>query len=94
MKSVQTTGRRIILLVAMATLLLLSTAAQALPGAGYRVEEGTLTGGGYRLTTISRQTGEPLSGGRYHLLPWVPSPAAGSGCCCTYLPCVLRKWRP
>jgi hypothetical protein len=91
MRSTQTTRRRIVLLVAVVALLLLSTAALAQPGGGYAVGEGTLAGGGYRLTSVSLPVGEPMSGGRYQLLSLTESTATGSGCCCTYLPCILRN---
>jgi hypothetical protein len=91
MRSVQATGQRIVLLAAVAALLLSSAAASAQLGAGYAVEEGTLTGGGYRLTSVGLPTGETMSGGGYQLLNLPKSPAAGSGCCCTYLPCILRN---
>jgi hypothetical protein len=89
-RSTQATRRRGVLLAAVAALLLLSVAASAQPGGGYTVEEGTLTGGGYRLTSVSLPTGETMSGGGYQLLSLAKSAATGSGCCCTYLPCILR----
>jgi len=92
MKRTQAIQRRTILLVAVATLLLLSTAASAQPGGGYAVEEGTLAGGGYRLTGVSLPAGDALIGGRYQLLSPADSMIRGSGCCCVYLPCIQRNW--
>jgi hypothetical protein len=90
-RSTQATRRRIALLAAVVTLLLLSAGVSAQPGGGYAVEEGTLTGGGYRLTSVGLPTGGTMSGGGYQLLNLPKSPAIGSGCCCTYLPCILRN---
>jgi hypothetical protein len=94
MRSTQTTRRRIVLLAAVVALLLLSTVALAQPGRGYTVEEGTLAGGGYRLTRSILPTGDTMSGGGYRLLSLAELPAAGSGCCCTYLPCATRSYQP
>ena len=91
MRSAQTTRRRIALPATMTTLLLLSTVASAQPGAGYAVEEGTLTGGGYRLTSVGLPAGETMSGGGYQLLSSAKPAATARGCCCTYLPCILRS---
>ena len=57
---------------------------------------------GYRLTSVTlrqpfdfaqgsawRVSGT-ASGGGYRLSEAAPSALTGSGCCCTYLPCVLR----
>ena len=92
MRSTQATRQRIVLLAAVATLLLLSAVASAQPGGGYAVEEGTLSGGGYRLTSVGLPTNDTMSGGRYQLLSVAQPAATGSGCCCTFLPCILRGW--
>jgi hypothetical protein len=91
MRSTQTTRRRIVLLAIMLTLLLMSTVASAQPSGGYAVEEGVLTGGGYRLTSVTLPAGDTISGGGYQLLSLAESMATGSGCCCIYLPCILRN---
>jgi hypothetical protein len=91
MRNIQTRRRRIVLLAAVAILLLLSTAASARPGGDHAVEEGTLSGGGYRLTSVSLPAGSTMSGGGYQLLSLARSMASGSGCCCTYLPCIVRN---
>jgi hypothetical protein len=58
----------------------------------HRVEGGTISGGGYRLVAAVWQVSGAASGGDYRLLrPPAPGPV-GSGCCCTYLPCVLDNW--
>jgi hypothetical protein len=91
MRSTRTTRQRIALLAAVAALLLLSTAASAQPSGGYTVTEATLAGGGYHLTSVSLPVDQPMSGGRYQLLSLAESTATGSGCCCTYLPCIMRN---
>ena len=92
MKSKQATRHRIVLLAITVTLLLMSSVASAQPGGGYAVEERTLAGGSYRLTSASLPAGGAMIGGGYQLLRLTKSTATGSGCCCTYLPCILRNW--
>jgi hypothetical protein len=89
MKSSQ--AHRIALLAIMVTLLLMSTMASAQPGGGYTVDEGGIAGGSYRLTSINQPAGEPMRGGGYQLLSLAAPASTGSGCCCTYLPCILRN---
>jgi len=81
---------RFTLLLILLAFLLLSIAAGALAATRYQVEAGTISGGGYQLTTLGPQTGVLATGGAYRLLePASPGPA-GSGCCCSYLPCILE----
>ena len=61
------------------------------PSALYSVERSTVSGGAYRLTSLARQVSGTASGGRYRLLSPAAPTLRGSGCCCTYLPCVLRN---
>lgn len=57
-----------------------------------------LSGGHYQLTRVTlggTQTGsQPLgnfaSGGSYHLKASASPQLTGNGCCCTFLPCVIR----
>lgn len=49
-----------------------------------------LSGGGYVLTPLSWQEGSLASGGDYRLLMEASPGLAAGGCCCTYLPCVVR----
>jgi hypothetical protein len=91
-----------ILIVASLVLLALNTTALAQTTEPYRAEQTTLTGGQYTLTSLDpssfleslwRVNGE-VSGGNYRLSA-SPAPAsAGSGCCCTYLPCITRFYMP
>lgn len=69
------------------------------PAPQYAVEQGTISGSGYHLTTQSpgHELGDTwhasgtASGTGYRLQgPAAPS-LRGSGCCCTYLPCALRN---
>jgi hypothetical protein len=92
MRNIRKTGGRIAFLVVVTALLLLGTAASARPGGGYAVEEGTLTGGGYRLTAVSSPADSTMIGGGYQLLTLAKPTLRGSGCCCTYVPCLLRGW--
>ena len=83
---------RIPILIAIVALLLVGsmTLAQSNePPAGYAIEQGTASGGSYRLTSLSWHASGGASGGGYRLLG-PASPSGGNQCCCTYLPCVLR----
>jgi hypothetical protein len=92
MRSTQATGRRIVLLAVLSILLLVSTAASARPGGGHAVKAGTMAGGGYHLTSVTLPAGDMMIGGGYQLRRVPESTATGSGCCCTYLPCIQRNW--
>jgi hypothetical protein len=58
----------------------------------WRVISGqSLIGGDYQLELLGWQvTNEPASGRDYLLNPISPG-LRGSGCCCTYLPCVVKN---
>lgn len=82
-----------VILLAVVALLLVGSVAWAQSGRppGYVVEQGVLSGGGYRLSGPGWQFSGAAGGGGYRLLgPAMPS-LRGSGCCCNYLPCVLRQ---
>ena len=57
----------------------------------YAVEQGGASGGRYHLTSVPWQVSGAASGGGYRLLSASSPVLQGSGCCCTYLPCVLRN---
>jgi hypothetical protein len=58
----------------------------------YQVVGGVISGGSYRLTAANWQVSGAATGGDYRL-QGLPAPQlAGSGCCCTYLPCVMNGW--
>jgi hypothetical protein len=62
------------------------------PGrAPYTVRAGTVAGGGYQLTSLAWPITGAASGGTYHLSMANTPALQGSGCCCTYLPCVSRN---
>jgi len=56
-----------------------------------RVEKGEASGGRYHLTSVSWHVSGAASGGDYRLLSPSSPTLRGNGCCCTYLPCVLRN---
>ena len=65
--------------------------ASGLSAPRYQVETGTISGGGYRLTSSGTQGDTVAAGGAYRLLmPSAPT-LHGSGCCCSYLPCLMRN---
>jgi hypothetical protein len=57
----------------------------------YQVDTKLVTGEGYRLTHLTWEVSGALSGDRYQMLDPAAPTLTGSGCCCTYAPCVLRK---
>lgn len=93
---------RIVLLIALVLTLLLSGVAlrwaqgvaQAQGGDGGSVaaqsNPAMLSGGRYRLASLSAQASVIASGGGYRLLE-PASPGGGNQCCCTFLPCVMRR---
>jgi hypothetical protein len=82
--------------IALACVLVLAGAALAKSGSRpsppwYAVERGRVSGGRYHLTSVSWQVGGAATGGAYRLLSLSSPTLRGSGCCCTYMPCVLRN---
>ena len=57
----------------------------------YTVEQDRASGGRYHLTSLSWHVSGATSGGGYRLLSPSSPTLRGNGCCCTYLPCVLRN---
>lgn len=72
-------------------ILLLVTLSVVLSGiTPVQAETPAMQGGNYMLTSLSTDSGNILSGGRYQLSPASPQ-ADTSGCCCKgMLPCILR----
>jgi hypothetical protein len=62
------------------------------PASGYAVQPGTSSGGSYHLTSLAWQVSGTAAGGSYALVSPSAPTLRGSGCCCTYLPCILRNW--
>lgn len=88
---------RVILFLLITSALLWSSAAGASSTHAADPKPATtaiLSGGSYRLTTVTWQAPLVAQGERYALLAPAPSPDTadlqGSGCCCIYLPCVRR----
>jgi len=71
---------------------LLVSGAQARSIGQYQVGGGLTSGGSYRLTTVEWQVSGAATGEGYRLVGPMAPGLAGSGCCCTYLPCVMRDW--
>jgi hypothetical protein len=82
---------RIALLLFLVACLLLSTAVVAEAPPGYQVQSGILSGGRYQLTSVDLQAGNVAADGVYRLLGTAATLHVGSGCCCTWLPCILRN---
>lgn len=57
----------------------------------YQVEDGMISGEGYSLTTVDWLVSGTAVGAGYRLLGLAAPELRGSGCCCTYLPCMMRK---
>jgi hypothetical protein len=94
-----------IILTIIAILLLLGGVVVAQPGAVSLpslspVEQGVLSGGEYQLVSLPLHQAEghvwqvsgEASGGKYQLLCPATTMLRGSGCCCTYLPAMLRNY--
>jgi hypothetical protein len=61
------------------------------PGQPMSIQAGTSSGGNYHLASLEWQVSGTAAGGGYTLaMPYTPA-LRGSGCCCTYLPCILRN---
>jgi hypothetical protein len=61
------------------------------PPTWYTVEQGTASGGGYYLTGLAWRASGTAGGGGYRLLEPASPTLTGNGCCCTYLPCMLKN---
>jgi hypothetical protein len=53
---------------------------------------GSLSGEHYHLNMFSWEISGETAGGDYHLQLLSSPSLRGSGCCCTYLPCVLKNF--
>jgi hypothetical protein len=61
------------------------------PGQALSLQAGTSSGGSYHLTSQAGQVSGTAAGGGYALASPCAPALRGSGCCCTYLPCILRN---
>jgi hypothetical protein len=90
-----------VFLIAMAATLVVGSVGLAQPGGPDTAGLGTASGGGYHLTSLAPsaisglawQVSGTASGGSYRLSAALAA-AAGSGCCCSYLPCITRNIQP
>ncbi len=84
---------RTIILVAIVVLLLVNsvTWAQSSGSPGDVVQQAMISGNRYHLASAAWQARGIASGGEYRLASPVVPGLRGSGCCCTYLPCMLRQ---
>ena len=87
--------RTIILLLLIAVPLLISSVALARPeqpvASNTTTQPSPTTGGAYQLDGSTWQISGISTGGLYQLLGPQGSTLRGNGCCCTYLPCLLRN---
>ena len=92
---------RIVILVAVVLLLVTTGVPQTIAPAAAQsggqaaIQSGVASGGSYHLTSFEGKAVSAVavaSGGGYRLLRAPETPASGSGCCCTYLPCVPRRY--
>ncbi len=89
---------RIVILVVVIAALVTSSVVLAQSGkpspparsGSWAVERGAASGGGYRLTSLTWRASGAISGTNYRLLGPAAPVSSEKGCCCTYLPCVLR----
>jgi hypothetical protein len=86
------------IIIVLVVILLLASGAVALAQTtqdgeliSYKIESSSLFGQGYQLISQAGQESSALSGGGYTLFGPTSSISAGSGCCCTYLPCLMKK---
>ena len=84
---------RIVILISVVVLLLTGSIALAQSGgpASYVVVPAVASGGMYHLTSLAWQVSGAVSGEGYHLLSLAAPTSSENGCCCTYLPCILRN---
>ena len=88
--------KRVAILVLVVAFMVLAGAGLAQPGdselpSPYMVELGTASGGDYQLTSQGTSITGAMSGGAYRLQGGIQPMLRGNGCCCTYLPCILRQ---
>jgi hypothetical protein len=88
---------RVVTLLVLCTLLLAGAAlvqapwrAEADGGVRPVVQPGIAAGGNYQLTGLDQSGTTVSSGGGYRLQGGVQPLLTGNGCCCTYVPCLIR----
>jgi hypothetical protein len=86
-----------IIIVLLITILILASGAMASAHANldgipitYQITTGLSTGNGYQIFPLNWQVSGALSGGNYSLEVRNSPSLTGSGCCCTFLPCINK----
>jgi hypothetical protein len=54
------------------------------------IPSGTASGGNYQLTALAWQVSGSTSGEGYQIISPAAPASSENGCCCAYLPCVVR----
>jgi hypothetical protein len=83
----------VLLCVLLGTVVSAQGSAPAAPtaAAAYVVQAGTVSGAGYRLSGGTWQVEGSAGGSGYTLEAMGKGIMQGAGCCCTFLPCVMRN---
>ncbi len=86
---------RILILIAVSAVLVvwgvaLATAGASNPNTAYTLPQAALAGTGYRMTSVTCQAIGAAEGGRYHLVGPASPRLTGNGCCCGFIPLILR----
>lgn len=88
---------RIVITFTIVVILLMASWALALgrtsqngTSTSYTVDIGSVTGTGYQLNNLTWQISGVISGKGYFISDPSASAWTESGCCCTYMPCVIR----
>ena len=89
--------RQMVSIAIVVASLLLSTVVLAQSGPHkppllYTVKAGTASGGNYHLSSLVWEMSGTAYGRGYRLLGLIRPMLRGNGCCCVYLPCVLRNY--
>ena len=80
----------LLMLIALIATLLVSSASSAQPNQPGAVTASTASGGRYHLAATTWQVNGTVSGSGFRLQGPASPALTGSGCCCTYLPCVMK----
>lgn len=80
----------VVLLLALAGMSLVGRFVLAEPGGQYILEAGRSTSRSQPLPSLDWRVSGQASGGSYSLVSSAVPELRGSGCCCSYLPALLR----
>jgi hypothetical protein len=81
----------LLMLIALVATLLASSMSSAQSNRPGAVTTPVASGGRYRLTVTTWRVSGSAHGGGYRLQGPARPALTGNGCCCTYLPCVIRQ---